>query len=836
MRRFRLNLAASITLTVALVSGLGLPSAWAQEDTGSEAYEDIFVEEVVVTGTRIHRRDFSSPSPLTTIDREDIEFSGQPTLEEYMNQMPQLQPVSGRGLNNGSDGTTKLDLRAMGPGRTLTMLNGRRLAPSGVGSAIDVNNLPSVLVDRVEIITGGASTVYGSDAIAGVVNFITRNDFEGLSFEGGYNVSEEGDADIWDANVVYGHEMQNGGHITAYAGVYERETLFASERELTNKVWTDNPFSSPGQLRLGGSSAIPAGRISNPRVDLGNGRVQVTFNPDGSPAPWDSVNDRYNYQPVNYLQTPLSRDVVGVFGHVPVLGDKDFYFEASYAKNEAEVSLAPSPFFGFVLVNIDNPVLNPETQALFARPEFSPPQFGLPPGTAGFGIARRLLELGPRVRAYDREYQRIVTGLRGELAEGWGFDAWLTYTDAEELETTRNDGSRSRIQQGLLVDPVTGQCFDSSGGCVPVNLFGEGNLSEAAKQFIRAQDYVSMTSRTQWLASAVVTGAPFDIWTGPVDMAFGVEWRQDDARFEADDALFDGDAVAAGGSAPVDGSESVYEVYGEAVMTLIESDSSDQKLDMEVGARWSDYKNAGSVTTWKAGLDWSVNESLRFRTMLQHAVRAPNNSELFTAQSTFTNAFTGNNYQDPCSASQDPVGSGIADKCIAQGLPASQLGVFEHTPFYPTDFVSGGNPNLVPESSDTFTLGFVFNPISIPSLTIAVDYYDLEVTDTIGEIAPDVVCFDPMNTAGVFCDDIIRDGTGNVSRVEAVIQNRGVLSTDGIDLQVQYSRDLPASWSLFEDFAQLSFSGALTHVLSLKTQENVVTEVFDCNGKFGWPS
>ena len=257
MRRFRLNLAASITLTVALVSGLGLPSAWAQEDTGSEAYEDIFVEEVVVTGTRIHRRDFSSPSPLTTIDREDIEFSGQPTLEEYMNQMPQLQPVSGRGLNNGSDGTTKLDLRAMGPGRTLTMLNGRRLAPSGVGSAIDVNNLPSVLVDRVEIITGGASTVYGSDAIAGVVNFITRNDFEGLSFEGGYNVSEEGDADIWDANVVYGHEMQNGGHITAYAGVYERETLFASERELTNKVWTDDPFSSPGQLRLGGSSAIP---------------------------------------------------------------------------------------------------------------------------------------------------------------------------------------------------------------------------------------------------------------------------------------------------------------------------------------------------------------------------------------------------------------------------------------------------------------------------------------------------------------------------------------------------------------------------------------------------
>jgi outer membrane receptor protein involved in Fe transport len=804
-------------------------AAPAQTDSEEEAYADETVlEEVIVTGTRIKRRDFSSPSPLLTISREDFAFSGQPTLEDYLNQMPQMSPVSGRAVNNGSDGTAQLDLRSLGPGRTLVMLNGRRLAPSNVGSAVDVNNLPSTLIDRVEIITGGASTVYGSDAIAGVVNFITRDDFEGLSFEGGYNVTEEGDADIWDANVVWGQALGNGGHITAYAGRYERETLFASERERTNKVWTDDFFT--GQLVTGGSTAIPAGRISGPQVDLGSGLTQVTFNPDGTPRPWSSLNDRYNFAPINYLQTPQSRDTLGVFGQLPLSGGNEFYFEASYAKNDVELSLAPSPFFGFLLINTDNPVLAPAAQALFERPEFE-----AGPGLAGFSLSSRLEELGPRILDYERKYQRLVAGIRGDLFSDWAFDAWLTYTDSRELEANRNDASRSRIQQGMLVNPATGECFDPSGGCVPVNLFGVGNLSEAAAAFIRAQDALSSTKRSQWLASAVVTGAPFEIWSGPVDMAFGVEYRRDEAAFQADERLFSGDMVGFVGAAPVNGTESVYELYSEAVMTLVEGGLSGQKLDLEVGARWSDYDNAGQVTTWKAGLDWLVTDSLRFRTMLQHAVRAPNNSELFTAQFSETFAWTGDFFPDPCSASQDPVGAGIADKCVLQGLPASQVGVFEHTPFYPTVFTSGGNPSLAPEASDTFTFGLVYNPAGIPELTIAVDYYDLEVTDTIGEIDPGVICFDPLNTTGVYCENLRRDSTGNVSKFLALTENRGVLATDGVDVQLQYQADLPASLSLVDDIAQLSLNATLTHVLSLKSQENVVSQVIDCNGLFGWP-
>ncbi|MDX1461403.1 MAG: TonB-dependent receptor, partial [Xanthomonadales bacterium] len=356
-----------------------------------------------------------------------------------------------------------------------------------------------------------------------------------------------------------------------------------------------------------------------------------------------------------------------------------------------------------------------------------------------------------------------------------------------------------------------------------------------ALAFIRSPEYLNTTSRQQWLAAAVVTGAPFEIWSGPVDMAFGIEYRSDDAEFVADPLLFSGDAVGFRPDSSIAGKETVYELYAEAAATLWQSDRSDQKLDLEIGARWSDYDNAGSVTTWKAGLDWRVNNSLRFRSMLQHAVRAPNNAELFLEQVIEEGQFVGNNSEDPCSASQDPVGRGNADKCILQGLAPSQLGVFEATRFYPTTNIFGGNPNLEPESSDTFTLGFVVSPANIPELTIAVDYWDIEITDTIGSISPRVLCFDPLNTQGLFCDNIRRDETGNVAEVSSTLQNRGILATDGIDVQLQYGRDLPTWMAAFDDWAELSVNATLTHIMSLRTQENPISQVFECEGTFGFP-
>ena len=299
--------------------------------------------------------------------------------------------------------------------------------------------------------------------------------------------------------------------------------------------------------------------------------------------------------------------------------------------------------------------------------------------------------------------------------------------------------------------------------------------------------------------------------------------------------LFSGDVIGINGEAPIDGKESVFELYSEAVYTLFQSSQSEQQLDMEIGARWSDYKNAGSVTTWKAGLDWRVSEALRFRFMAQHAVRAPNNSELFTQQGVSSGFVISNNFSDPCSASSDPTANGNVDKCLAQGLSRDQIGVFEATRAYPVDWTFGGNPDLVPESSDTFTVGFVLTPVSIPNLTIAVDYYDLEITDTIGDVDPMSVCFDASNAAGVFCDNVQRDASGNIAEVYDLFQNRGLLATDGIDIQAQYVIDLPGSMAIANDYAQLSISSIWTHVFSTKNQENLATTVFECSGFFGWP-
>ena len=350
-----------VIIAVALCSFPVVASAQ-QSDFDADS-SDAVIEEVIVTGTRIKRRDSTSPSPLTTITREDFEFSGQPTIEEYLNQMPQVQPDFGRTANSPGDGTARLNLRGLGAGRTLVLLNGRRVAPSGVGSAVDVNNLPRALLDRVEIITGGASTVYGSDAIAGVINFITREDFEGLSVDGSYNVTAEGDSDIYDMNIVFGHDFAAGrGNVTLYAGYYKRDALLAPERDLSSMVYQD---TWEGDVIEWGNSVIPDGVIASPRVDLGTGRDRAAWNPDGTLRAWNSSTERYNYQEFSYLQTPLTRLSLGVMARLDVSERFEAYFEAAYTQNEASQSLAPAPYRGTVTVNTDNPVLSPETRQLF---------------------------------------------------------------------------------------------------------------------------------------------------------------------------------------------------------------------------------------------------------------------------------------------------------------------------------------------------------------------------------------------------------------------------------------------------------------------------------------
>ena len=816
-------------VVTALASALACGGAQAQ-DPGSEApapEDEKIVEEVVVTGTRIKRRDFESPSPLVTIDREALEFSGQPTLEEYLNQMPQMQPDFGRASNNPGNGTAALNLRGLGPGRTLVLLNGRRVAPSGVGSAVDVNNLPRALVQRVEIITGGASTVYGSDAVAGVVNFITRDDLVGFAADSSYSISEEGDANIFDVNLTWGMDLAGGeGNIAFYASYYDRDPLFASERALSSQPYID---SWEGFLFVGGSSSTPEGLVANPPVDLGDGPVRMTFNPDGTPRAYDSREDAYNYAPVNYLQVPMTRYSAGLFGSVPVSDAFEAYFEAAFTRNEVLQNLAPVPLQAVVTVNTDNPVLTAETRQVFED------QLAFEPGYAGFVFFRRMLELGPRIIDNERDYTRLVAGIRGDLGGGWDVDAWVTWTESDETEGQLNGASRARLLQGLLVDPATGACFDPTGGCVPLDMFGAGRLSAEGADFVRLTGVENQASRRQTLASVVASGAPFSTWAGPVGTAFGLEWRKDEGDYAADPLLFSNDVLGYFPTAPVSGSERVWEAYAEAVVPLLGDASGGQYLGLELGARYSDYENAGSVNTWKAGVDWRPLDTWRLRAMAQRSVRAPNLQELFLEPVASEGSVYSRGRFDPCSASNDPVGNGNADKCVLQGLDPALVGVFEAQDAYPATVVFGGNPNLVPEEADTLTAGFVWTPARVEGLTLAVDWFDMEITDTIGDVDPRTICFDTLNTANLFCDDFRRDGTGHVVELTAVTSNRGVLGAEGVDTQVLYVTDLPTWAALPGSGAQLRVNAIWTHMMSNESQDNPVTEIYDCAGYYGWP-
>lgn len=785
------------------------------------------IEEIVVTGSRIKRRDFSSPSPITTIGADEIAFSGQSTLEETLNQLPQMAPDFGRTTNNPGNGTARMNLRGLGPGRTLVMLNARRLAPSGVRSAVDVNNVPQSLIERVEVITGGASTVYGSDAIAGVVNFITKEDFEGLSLDASYYSTGEGDSQTWDLNLAYGHNFSRG-NLTVYAGTLERDSLFASEREITRQSLFNN-FQT-GEVQVSGSSHVPGGQIFFPPVDLGSGPGTVTFNDDGTPRTFIDPDDRYNFQEVNYLQLPLTRYNAGVFADFEVTQDHQIYVETSFSRNEADRELAPVPAIASVTVNLDNPTLTPETRQLFTDNYMSAP------GLAEFPMGRRLREVGSRMIKDDRDYWRTVVGFRGELGRGWDFDAWYSYTKSDEKQFFVNDASFSRYVRGLLVDPATNECFDPTDGCVPLDVWGPDRLSPEAVDYLRITDVENDTSRIQQVAAVVVTGTPFESWAGPVDTAFGLEWRSDEASFEADEVLFTGDTLGFAGRSPVEGTESVFEAYGEALLPLLSQATIADYLGLEIGARYSEYQLAGGVWTWKAGGEWQPVEGVRFRAMRQKSVRAPNNAELFTKQFTETRFFVGNQtIFDPCSASADPVGNGNTEKCVIQGLDPDQIGIYEATPFYPADFTSGGNPDLLPEEAETLTLGVVISPEALANWDFAVDYYEMEVTDTIGDLDSSEVCFDPLNTGNLFCDNLTRDATGNVVSEINLTSNLGLLRSRGIDTQVNYARDLPDALALLDSYAQINVSLLWTHLLENAGQQNPVSTVIQCAGYFGFP-
>ena len=749
---------------------------------------------VVVTGSRIQRQDYESESPLATVSAEAIQATGRLNTEGVLNTLPQVVPGFSANSNNPADGTATVDLRGLGPTRTLVLVNGRRLNPSVNTGAVDLNNVPSRLIKRIEVVTGGASAVYGSDALAGVVNFILKDDFQGVDL--GTQVSQSAQNDGREKQVdllVGGNFADDRGNMTAYASWYDRAQVLQAARDYTRINFATSPSARGSATGVAGRFDVqPTDFFTNANGDPIGSRA---VNPNGSVRPFiglipeandglapPGVGDRYNFNPVNNLLTPAERVTIGALGHFDVSDSVRAYTELLYVDSKDAQQLAPTPATGLHVLPT-SPLLSQSAHDLLASRINAATGLPSDPNLPAI-FRRRMVEVGARNQQDSSKLQQITLGFKGDLPlAGWKFDAYYQYGRTEFTTFTRNDVSRSRLEAAINGCPADFARFVP--GCVPADIFGANNMSQAAADFVRLNFSDELVFERQ-LVDASVNGNLFALPAGDVGFAAGVEWRQDQSDFTPDQAKDRGDILGFNAAHPIAGEFNVKEVFVEGFVPILADKPLAQKLDLSLGARASDYSSVGNVTSYKAGLNWAPSHALTFRTMFQAATRAPSVFELFQAGDQSFPFYT-----DPCEGATDPT---VAAFCRRQGVSHPDTFV---QPNAQVESFSFGNPKLKQESSDTITAGFVVKPQSIETLQLSVDYWHIKVDDYINALAGGVQgiinnCFAANDLASSACFSsqlnkplIFRDETGEL-KVNIPLVNTSKLTTSGVDLQVDY--------------------------------------------------
>lgn len=781
---------------------------------------------VTITGTRVQREDLAASSPVVVIDAEDIAEVGTVNVEEYLRDLPQFAPAQGANITSRNPGAATLDLRNLGENRTLVVVDGKRFVPFSSDGVVDVNMIPSALVERVEIVTGGASAVYGSDAIAGVVNFVLDDDFEGFELDAQYGITGEGDGDRSQISLTAGTGLgDDRGNVVFSLGYITTEEISAADRD----------FSSVGlgnDLEPDFSSFDLDGRIGG-----------FGFTPDGGLEP--AVSD-FDFLPFTLIQVPQERWTATALINYEINEAIEAYSRFSFVDSQTDTARGPTATFGFapVQLNADSPFLNAEAQAALLA------TLGDPDGDGIIVLPefrRRLAELGPRAISYDNTAFQVVGGLRGEFGEGFYWDAFAQFGATDRQQDFKNDVDRVKLQQGILAREIDGviTCIDPSQGCVPVNVFGRGNLSAEATDFIRLN--LSAVEETDQFVTGASFGGdlPFQVPAAGSAPAFvvGVEYREEDSETRPDASFRDGRQSGYGSVLAIDASIEVAEVFGELKVPLVTDAPFADAITLEMGVRQSEYANSVSTegasesndissTAYKFGGDWEINDQFRFRALYQKAVRAPNLSEIGSPRS--INPFSGFASVDPC-AGDAPVGdTALADLCIATGVPADQIGSVPAPESNEINNTTGGNPFLEAEESDTFTIGFVFEPAAIEGLVVILDYYDISLEDAVTEVSESVVldgCYAGGQTA--FCDRISRNpltgalfGGVDTGGVDVSLINAAEVQVRGIDLAANYVFDAGT-------FGDIDLGLALTHVLETTRQNSDDAPAVECAGLVG---
>lgn len=858
MPRISFAMAAS---AIALGAALCTTPALAQTTDAAIPDETIAGETddaIVVTGTRIRRRDLDSSSPTTVVSSEDFALTGAVNVEQVINTLPQVVPGVTAFSNNPGAGVATLDLRGLGNQRTLVLVNDRRFIFFDPTQTVDLNTVPQFLIESVDVVTGGASAVYGSDAIAGVVNFRLRDDLQGLIVGGQYALTDRGDGARWNVNVALGTEIGDGdGNITIYGDYFRRASIFQSDRSFSRQVLVEN--ASDTALIPGGSATVPGGRFAVPGsivVPGGNGLGSVTlargvgnfatangalYTAPGQSRPYINPDDAYNFAQDNFLQVPQERWLLGGYGEYRISSAVNAYFEVTFANNQVENELAPTPVTGTFAVATNNPFLSAADRAALAQTDANEAAIdaaraarGLAPlyadpGFVNVSVSRRVNDIQSRNALFERSAWRALGGVRGELGNTLNYDAYYLYSRTRNSTLQRGNISRSAFARALVENRL--------------NIFGPGTITSALADEISITAQNTVVSELQ-VAGASLSGELFDLGLGGdrIGFAVGTEWRSVASEFIPDTALSSGDVIGFNAGQPTKGGYDVREVFGELLIPIVANQPFFEVLTARGAARYSDYSlsGVGGVVTWAAGLEWGPISDLRFRAQFQRAIRAPNVGELFGGQAQNFPSAT-----DPCSGRSSAASRSDAVRalCIATGVPAALVFQNSVQPNSQIESLVGGNPNLSEERSDTFTLGAVFRPSFVRGLSVTVDYFDIKVDDYIAPLGGgtqgvlNLCYYSIQDQQSEYCQAIRRDpNTGQIGGqflVTALNANISTLETSGIDLQVDYSSRLGTGVLSDDARLDLSFLGTWTRNADYTPVADLPDEVTQCAGGFG---
>lgn len=840
-----------------MTSGAGLTTSVALAQDEAMEQGDV-VEEVVVTGSRLRRdRDFVEVSPVATIDMGQIQNSGFLTLEQTVNRLPQLRPDTTASTNQYGGAAMSADLRGLGAVRTLVLVDGRRYIPAENTGIADLATIPDVLVQSVEVVTGGASAVYGSDAIAGAVNFRLRDDFRGTEFRYQRGEAEEGDAETERFDFLIGAGTDDGRSNVAMALSFaERGQVMGDERDFSRIPFVTN---AQGEYIPFGSGNIPGTVIAlQPAqfplingVDLSNsdgscpGPIQgVRFDAGSQPVPFCRPLDQFNYAADNFLLRPMERYQVTAIGRHAVTDRIEAYGQAFYNSYEqayqmAPESVAPTSFGqpqGTVVIPdaVNNPLFTDTLRSFWAQNA----AFFDPDGDGDYvvsGLGRRFEEFGPRNFSFNIDSYLLTGGLRGDFDIGdrnWTWDAFYQYSRNNTTQRTVGLLSKSGITLGL--DPVinadgTVTCRTQIRGCVPVNIFGTDALTPEMAEYLQAESVTDNVFKRR-VAGATIAGDLFDLPAGAVATAFGVEYREESISVRPNDVQLQND-LAAQAIAPtvVEGDYDLFELFAETRIPILQ-DSFVESLAVEAAVRYADYSTVGQVTTWSSSLDLDVNDQVKFRAGYSTAIRAPNLDELLSPVSAGFRPVT-----DPCVAENNP-SQAVRDLCVQQGVPPNIIDTLVESPRSGYDLITGGNPDLTEEEADTITAGIVYSPNWLPGLNMSLDYYQIELTDAISQVDGQLLlndCFATLDISSPSCQAIRRDPLGNISEVFAPLLNLADRNVDGADLSVSYTFDDLPNWAtLPNQGGSLAIQSFSSWQFTNETQVLPSLPAIDCAGKY----